>query len=360
MINPTITNLVAAVTIVLLLVFSSYLLSYRKGKSSLVLLALFFLANTFYLIDYLLLPIERVLGLSLQWFDNIGLSFAFLFGPLILFFIQSIIKPNFSISRSIAWHLVPFVFFLGFFTIADDALCDYGYIPLFVHLFIYYFIVFFSLKRHDAKVKSFFSALDEMRLMWVTYVLIAFVLISVIDTTSTILALFHLDNPTTRANLNFFSVVINFGYAVYMFYKSLHLPSYAVHHEKLPIEKYSNSRLADEMKLEILNKTETFYSTEKPYLNPSLTISDVSEAIDVPIKSISQVINEFRKKNFYDFTNSYRIDEAKRHLAETNDEKETILEILYKSGFNTKSSFNTAFKKQTNLTPTQYRRNHNI
>ena len=60
--------------------------------------------------------------------------------------------------------------------------------------------------------------------------------------------------------------------------------------------------------------------------------------------------------NFFDFINQFRIDEARSILKNPEKKQFTVLEILYEVGFNSKSSFNTAFKKHTGLTPTQYRK----
>jgi len=68
---------------------------------------------------------------------------------------------------------------------------------------------------------------------------------------------------------------------------------------------------------------------------------------------LSQIINESKNINFYDYVNSYRISEAKDLLSSNCDK--TILEILYEVGFNSKSAFNTAFKKFTSVTPSKYK-----
>ena len=64
---------------------------------------------------------------------------------------------------------------------------------------------------------------------------------------------------------------------------------------------------------------------------------------------------EILQQNFFDFINRYRIEEATRLLTNPEDKKITILEVLYKVGFNSKSSFNTLFKKYTGITPTEFR-----
>jgi len=99
-----------------------------------------------------------------------------------------------------------------------------------------------------------------------------------------------------------------------------------------------------------------YMAEEKPFLNPSLTIQDVSRDIQIPTRELSLLINHTLQQHFFDFINAYRIENAMTILDDTAMNKVTILEILYQVGFNSKSSFNTAFKKHTGLTPTEYRK----
>jgi YesN/AraC family two-component response regulator len=99
---------------------------------------------------------------------------------------------------------------------------------------------------------------------------------------------------------------------------------------------------------------------EKPYLNPTLTLFDLSEKTSIPVRSLSEVINNSLNQNFYDFVNSFRIKESQHLLSDAATQSKTILEILYEVGFNTKSSFNQAFKKYTGTTPTQFKRQHSL
>ena len=95
---------------------------------------------------------------------------------------------------------------------------------------------------------------------------------------------------------------------------------------------------------------------KRPYLNSSLTIQDVSNDIEIPVRDLSLLINHQLGQHFYDFVNAYRIESAMGILKDTSKSKVTVLEILYEVGFNSKSSFNTAFKKHTGNTPTAYRK----
>jgi len=106
-----------------------------------------------------------------------------------------------------------------------------------------------------------------------------------------------------------------------------------------------------------LLKLKKFMEEEKPFLNPSLTIQDISKQMEIPVRELSVLINHQLGQHFYDFVNTYRIESAMTILKDSSKSKVTILEILYEVGFNSKSSFNTAFKKHTATTPTFYRNN---
>jgi AraC-like DNA-binding protein len=98
------------------------------------------------------------------------------------------------------------------------------------------------------------------------------------------------------------------------------------------------------------------YMTEKePFLDPSLTIQELSNQINIPVRDLSILINHHIDQHFFDFVNEYRIQKAMNILKDQSKSQLTVLEILYEVGFNSKSSFNTSFKKYTNLTPTAYR-----
>jgi AraC-like DNA-binding protein len=93
----------------------------------------------------------------------------------------------------------------------------------------------------------------------------------------------------------------------------------------------------------------------KPWMEPELTVNQLASRLSLKPRMLSQAVNDILGQNFYDFINRYRIEEASRLLTNPKDDKITILEVLYEVGFNSKSSFNTLFKKYTGLTPTAFR-----
>ena len=80
--------------------------------------------------------------------------------------------------------------------------------------------------------------------------------------------------------------------------------------------------------------------------------------LNIPAKDLSLLINHDLNQHFFDFVNGFRIRKAMEMLSDPDKKEFTVLEILYDVGFNSKSSFNTAFKKYTQLTPTEYRKKH--
>jgi len=119
----------------------------------------------------------------------------------------------------------------------------------------------------------------------------------------------------------------------------------------------SNSGALSEFeRAEYDRKVQQAITTEHAFLNSDLTLDELAERTSIPAKKLSQFINEYYRQNFFDFVNSYRINEAKRILTESKDPKLTVQEVMYQSGFNSKSSFNTLFKKKTGQTPSEFRK----
>ena len=95
--------------------------------------------------------------------------------------------------------------------------------------------------------------------------------------------------------------------------------------------------------------------TEKPFLDSSLSLAEMTEKLHLPGHIISEVLNGLLNQNFYDYINNYRIEEFKKLAYLKTNTNETNLNLAFKSGFNSKTTFNTAFKKFTKQTPSKFR-----
>ena len=119
-------------------------------------------------------------------------------------------------------------------------------------------------------------------------------------------------------------------------------------------KKYSTSSLSKDEITRIDKQLQTILENEKLYLDPDLTLRSLAEKLNVLPNNLSQAINIIYKENFNKFINRHRISEVKKLL---KDPEKTVLEAAFSCGFNSKSSFNQAFKEICNQTPTQFRKN---
>jgi len=151
------------------------------------------------------------------------------------------------------------------------------------------------------------------------------------------------------------SIVLLFTFANLIVYKGLKHPEIFV---GINQKKSNGKPIIDKVKhQEYLKKLDYIMKNEKPYLNPTLSLPELAEKLSIPTRYLSHIINNSYNQNFFDFINSYRIKESQSFLSDTQNNNKTILEVLYAVGFNSKSAFNAAFKKQTSMTPTQYKNN---
>lgn len=119
-------------------------------------------------------------------------------------------------------------------------------------------------------------------------------------------------------------------------------------------EKYANSSLDDAARRRILAKLQDVMEQKHIYKQASLSLRQLSEELRESPHYLSQVINQDLGTSFYDWVNRYRIETAKESLLNKPDK--TILTIAEDVGFNSKSTFNTAFRHYTQMTPSEYRR----
>jgi AraC-like DNA-binding protein len=124
-------------------------------------------------------------------------------------------------------------------------------------------------------------------------------------------------------------------------------------HEDNLQRKYRRSALDEQQSSLIAAKIEKAMGEGELYLDASLSMQKLAKHIFTSPNYISQTLNETLGMNFFDYVNKYRVEAAKRMLEQSNN---TVLDIAMSVGFNAKSSFYTVFKKETEQTPSQYRK----
>jgi AraC-like DNA-binding protein len=120
-------------------------------------------------------------------------------------------------------------------------------------------------------------------------------------------------------------------------------------------EKYKCSPLNPQFAEECIRKLKHLMEVEKAYLDADISLQSLAEKLSITSRLLSQILNETLDRNFSDFINFYRVEEAKKILQNPRSAQKKIIALAFDVGFNTKVAFYNAFKKFTNMTPAQYR-----
>ncbi len=118
--------------------------------------------------------------------------------------------------------------------------------------------------------------------------------------------------------------------------------------------KYLRSSLNEDAAREIQKSLTKAVNEDKLFTNPEITLAELAQTLQVHPSNLSQVINRFEGKNFYDYINYKRIEEFKRIVALPENQRFTLLALAHDCGFNSKTSFNRNFKNATGLSPSKY------
>ncbi len=124
--------------------------------------------------------------------------------------------------------------------------------------------------------------------------------------------------------------------------------------------KYERSGLSPEQAEIIFFNLVNFLTTEKTFTEPEITLGSLAQNLNIHPNHLSQVINTYEEKSFYDFINFKRIEEFKRIAVLPENQQYTLLSLAYDCGFNSKTSFNRNFKKFTGQSPSEYLLEANI
>ncbi|MCA9742910.1 AraC family transcriptional regulator, partial [candidate division KSB1 bacterium] len=125
-----------------------------------------------------------------------------------------------------------------------------------------------------------------------------------------------------------------------------------------PEPRYQKSGLSSEKADTLLAGLLELMQREMPFRDSNLTLPELAARLSISAHNLSEVINTRLYVNFFDFINQYRVEAVKKDLADPKKQNLTLLAIAFDAGFNSKTAFNTIFKKHTGQTPSQYRQLH--
>jgi AraC-like DNA-binding protein len=355
---------------------SLFLFQNKKGKalSNKLLAIVFFMISVVIFNLYLIVFRIEINMPQLLFIDD---TFMFAYGPFLYLFTQSVLFKNYGVQKKHLIHFFPFIISLcvliAIITFVDTESFSQTtnqiknlQIPIFiriggtlmlVHVFYYLFKSKQEIKKVIGKVKSLYSTFNQDNFKLLKFILNSFIVLFSLSLILSILPFVGIKSGLLIALLLMILFMFYFINSVLM--KMLNQSSSGSGAITLTNfiekEKYAGSSLSQTDLKTFMNKLRTHMKENERFLDSELSINDLSIELDIPSKVLSQVINEGYTCNFFDFVNKFRIDVAKSIFANQADKGLTIQEVMYDSGFNSKSSFNTAFKKFTNLTPTQFK-----
>ena len=352
-----------------LLFVGIFLITHPKGnRRNNILLGTIFLLMAWNMGDLTL----QVYGVVLRWnfLTHIDDGFLLLYGPLFYLYARGVIFKDFRLSGATLLHLTPYLLLtaslLSFGNLMPGTTEEFLAIELpwqyytigaliYTHFFVYLGLTYLTLWKYRRIIKNEYSQIDQINLGWLSFSLNSFGLLTIVSLIHNFIA------PAKNVYVFMATLVLLLLFIFYfvnrVILKALRQPEIFAGIGQNETARYQGSSLTAGQVEEYRQKLLTLLRTDKPFLNPQVSLSDLSEKLSISSKNLSQVINQTFGKNFFDFINSYRIQEVQQILKDSRDDKMTILEAMYEAGFNSKSSFNTAFKKETGQTPSEFRKN---
>jgi AraC-like DNA-binding protein len=211
------------------------------------------------------------------------------------------------------------------------------------------------LKRYQKRIKNYFSDIAQVDLQWLRVLLLSsLIMAGIINST------FFVDQFVPVAPFGMLQAASYVFVSVYVLFLGFFGHKQEVLITKIPLQAVQSedgqneTPIPDEDELFIYRLLECM-KQEKPYLAPELTISVLSEQLQVSEEYLSGILNSKLHRNFFDFVNQYRVDEFKTLCSNPENDKLTLIALAFDSGFNSKATFNRVFKNATGLTPSAYK-----
>ena len=360
---------------------------YRKKKNvSDLFLALLVLITCYHRTSY-------TIGF-MDWYDTYRntkinywlIYFGLALGPLIYFYVRAVTTSDFKFKRKELWHFLPVLLFaiyrififvydanqLGFedqqngvlMTTLDFAFMGNFWEAIFYiqHLLYLAFTLqlFFQYKR---QIQQYFSNTYKLKLNWILSFLVLYSFLFLYSLIQLFVDLSILElNWMQKWWYQFISAIV----VIYVGIKGYFTDTTTLNglDFKLPKngsraftfrENTMTYQISEHKDLEKRKVEVTTYLEEKqPYLQADLNLKDLAAALKMSRSQLSEIINLGFQKNFNDFINSYRVEAVKNMLSEGKHKQLSLLGIAYECGFNSKATFNRAFKRLTLTSPTEF------
>jgi len=367
------------------ILFAVLLLTIKREKP----LSNFFLA--FFLLQQAAIPLDILISfgaefrhIALEWSPNLFYVFGFgywLEAPFLLWYTRSLIYKDYRLTKKDLVYLIPFFSYLIYQVLfyyqlelqdkqhlqEDYDLFSAPYYMNYVTLFREVFraalgvVCILEIRRYSQHIKTNFSDIERLDLAWLKILVIGFL---VIRMWAVLVGLLILFSVSFGINTNFEVIGLTGNYTTFIMVSMLIF--FGLGHSTVfegietknndTADTTKNDQLKDKIKDIQIKQVADYMQTEKPYLMPALTLDKLATQLKMQPRILSHLINRHFACNFFEFINSYRVQEAKTMLADPVLGEKNMLEIMYDVGFNSKATFNTLFKKKVGMTPSEFRK----
>lgn len=354
---------------------------HRGKRLSNVLLALFLLCigiEAFDTLIYWSQPVKQAY-FSQSVHVYIALKFAgYLQGPLIFWYTRTLIFSDSHFKKRDVLHLIPLALFPVFVlmiysTLGANQLAAsiFTYDILYQNIYfrtlifsqdalivLYCCVALFYLGKLRVHLKNNYSYIALIDRNWLRLLVGGFLFVSLWKFLAPLLSLlkFSLASHIVGLMGNYLDyLLVN----LLVFYSIAHSDIvHAVSSEELNTkpEKGDNEK-SDHFDERQVERVSSSMEKQHLFLEPELTLEQLAETLQMSPRLVSNIINRHFDKNFFEYINFYRVEEAKKLLADQDNEL-PMLEVMADSGFNSKSAFNRFFKKYAKMTPTEFRQLH--
>ena len=243
------------------------------------------------------------------------------------------------------------------------------YLLLYLQLAVYYAYIFIELRRYHQLLVENYSNPNMGNYRWLMQFTVLILAMNIIGLIRNIMRFSSTEDIFNYATLFvMINILIFISWLLIMslkepgmftgIYSDIQLVKKIVNEREVrgaAVKSDADSGETDKSSLEI-ERLRDHMERNEPFLDSSLSIYELATQLDMNVRELSLLINHTLNQHFFDFVNHYRIQKAMGMLRDPDNKQVTVLEVLYEVGFNSKSSFNTVFKKQTGKTPTQFRR----
>jgi AraC-like DNA-binding protein len=339
------------------------LMTRNNNKSANRLLALFIVIITLDCLEPIIFK-NRNAGWLFEVWEFLWGGLVFLHGPFLFLYVKKITtgSPLFM-KADLKHYALPFIYYTILLTTRiipwTEKGLEVGTMVLselfFLHLLIYSAASLSQIKKYKPSLHQD----KQVDLLWLKTLLVTTLFLYFTSFVTAQLQIFDPDIEARPWHMTIQFILVFIMYAIS--YKSITQPQIFFPTDQrttngIAKEKYRSSSLDPENAERIQEKLSTFMKQKKPYLDPNLSLATLSKQIGESRYHVSQVINDKFKLKFNDFVNQHRVEEFKILILKPGRRKPTVEALAQLSGFNSKTSFHTVFKKMTGKTPSKFYR----